>query len=235
MDTLMRDVARDSLDIVVNATELRTASAFRFGSRQSGCWRFGTIDPEDALVADAVAASAAYPPLLPALDRKYRFVKGGGPPVPARVLLADGGIFENLGVGPLEPGREPRISTNVFNPAYIIACDAGTGLFAGDTYPVWWACRLYRSFQTVFRKAQDATRNRLHRFEESGEISGFVLSYLGQRDDRLPWFPPQLPTLREVCDYPTDFSSMDTEDIERLTLRGELLTRFLVAYYLPNL
>ena len=44
-DTLMRDVARDSLDLVVNATELRTASAFRFGSRQSGCWRFGTIAP----------------------------------------------------------------------------------------------------------------------------------------------------------------------------------------------
>ena len=235
MDTLMRDVARDPLDIVINATELRTASAFRFGSRQSGCWRFGTIDPEDAHVADAVAASAAYPPLLPALDRKYRFVKGGGPPVPARVLLSDGGIFENLGVGPMEPGREPRISTNVFNPAYIIACDAGTGLFDGDTYPVWWASRMYRSFQTVFRKAQDATRNRLHRFEESGDISGFVLSYIGQRDNRLPWLPPQLPTLREVCDYPTDFSSMDAEDIDRLTLRGELLTRLLVAHYLPEL
>ena len=67
MDTLMRDVARDSLDIVVNATELRTASAFRFGSRQSGCWRFGTIDPEDALVADAVTASAAYPPPPPGI------------------------------------------------------------------------------------------------------------------------------------------------------------------------
>ena len=233
-DTLMQGVARDSLDIVVNATELRTASAFRFGSRQSGCWRFGTIDAEDALVADAVAASAAFPPLLPALDRRYRFTKEGVPPTPARVLLADGGIFENLGIGPLEPGREPQISTNVFNPAYIIACDAGTGPFDGDTYPVWWASRMYRSFQTVFRKVQDATRNRLHRLEESGDISGFVLSYLGQNDERLPWLPPQLPTRREVCNYPTGFSPMDAEDIERLTLRGELLTRLLVAYYLPD-
>ena len=234
-DRLMRDVARASLDIVVNATELRTASAFRFGSRQSGCWRFGTIDPEDALVADAVAASAAYPLWLPALDRTYRFTKEGTPPVSERVLLADGGIFENLGVGPMEPGREPRISTNVFNSAYIIACDAGTGLLDGDTYPVWWASRMYRSFLTCFRKVQDATRRRLHQSEEFGDISGFVLTYLGQNDERLPWLPPELPTRREVCNYPTSFSPMDTEDIDRLALRGELLTRLLVAHYLPDL
>ena len=234
-DTLIRDVARDSLDIVVNATELRTGSAFRFGSRQSGCWRFGTIAPENALVADAAAASAAYPVLLPALDRTYRFTKKGVTSGPTRVLLTDGGVFENLGVGPMEPGREPSISTNVFNPAFIISCDAGTGLFDSDSYPMWWPSRMYRSFETVFRKVQDATRNRLHRLAESGDISGFALSYLGQDDDRLPWLPPELPTRGEVCEYPTNFSSMDIEDIDRLALRGELLTRFLVAYYLPEL
>ncbi len=234
-DTLMRDVARDSLDLVVNATELRTASAFRFGSRQSGCWRLGTIAPEDALVADAVAASAAYPALLPALDRRYRFTKEGVTSIPTRVLLTDGGVFDNLGVGPMEPGREPGISTNVFNPAYIIACDAGTGLLDGDSYPVWWTSRMYQSFLTVFRKVQDATRKRLHRFAESEDISGFALTYLGQDDARLPWLPPQLPTRAEVSEYPTDFSPMDVENIDRLTLRGELLTRFLIAYYLPEL
>ena len=234
-DTLMRDVARDSLAIVVNATELRTASAFRFGSRQSGCWRFGTIAPEDALVADAVAASAAYPALLPALDRRYRFTKKGVTSILTRVLLTDGGVFDNLGVGPMEPGREPRVSTNVFSPAYIIACDAGTGLFDGDSYPVWWTSRMYQSFLTVFRKVQDATRNRLHRFAESGDISGFALTYLGQDDARLPWLPPQLPTRAEVCEYPTDFSPMNVEDIDRLTLRGEFLTRLLISYYLPDL
>ncbi len=234
-DTLIRDVARDSLDIVVNATELRTGSAFRFGSRQSGCWRFGTIAPEDALVADAVAASAGYPVMLPALDRTYLFRKKGVTSGPTRVLLTDGGVFENLGISPMEPGREPSISTNVFNPAFIVSCDAGTGLFKGDSYPKSWVSRMRRSFETVFRRVQDATRNRLHRLAESGEISGFALAYLGQDDDRLPWLPPELPTREEVYEYPTDFSSMDKEDIDRLALRGELLTRFLVAYYLPEL
>ena len=80
-DSIVRDVVRDSLHTVINATELRTGSAFRFGSKQSGCWRLGSIAPENALVADAVAASAAYPALLPALDRKYRFTKKGQPAI----------------------------------------------------------------------------------------------------------------------------------------------------------
>ena len=126
-DRIMRDVVRDSLHTVINATELRTGSAFRFGSKQSGCWRFGTIAPEEALVADAVAASAAYPALLPALDRKYRFTRKGSITNPTRVLLTDGGVFENIGVSPMEPGRTPSISTNVFDPDYIICCDAGGG------------------------------------------------------------------------------------------------------------
>ena len=100
-DSIVRDVVRDSLHTVINATELRTGSAFRFGSKQSGCWRFGTIAPENALVADAVAASAAYPALLAALDRKYQFTKRGGITDPTRVLLTDGGVFENLGVSPI--------------------------------------------------------------------------------------------------------------------------------------
>ena len=215
-DALMRDIKRESLDVVVNATELRTGSAFRFGSRQSGCWRFGEIAPEDARLADAVAASAAYPALLPALDRHYRFTKKGATSGPTRVLLTDGGVFENLGAGPMEPGRDPRISTNVYDPAYLISCDAGAGLFDGDCYPMWWPSRMHQSFLTVFRKVQDATRGRLHRLDESGAISGFVLSYLGQNDDSLPWIPSGLPSRQEVRGYPTDFSPMDTEDIDRL-------------------
>ena len=178
-DRIVRDVVRDSLHTVINATELRSGSAFRFGSKQSGCWRFGTISPENALVADAVAASAAYPVCLPALDRKYRFTKKGRISDLTRVLLTDGGVFENLGVSPMEPGRTPSISTNVFDPDYIICCDAGAGLFDDDSYPTRWPSRMYRSFLTVFRKVQDATRKRLHNLAATDEISGFAPFLLG--------------------------------------------------------
>ena len=94
---------------------------------------------------------------------------------------------------------------------------------------------MYRSFLTVFRKVQDATRKRLHNLAGTDEISGFALAYLGQKDSALPWFPTELPRRDEVRTYPTDFAAMSMEDIDRLALRGELLTRFLVAYYLPEL
>ena len=234
-DLTVSDVSREGLQTVINATELRTGSAFRFGSRHTGFWRFGTITPEDALVADAVAASAAYPVYLPALEREYRFTKNGKTSELTRVLLTDGGVFENLGVSPMEPGRTPSISTNVFDPDYIICCDAGAGLFDDDCYPSYWPNRMYRSFLTVFRKVQDATRNRLHNFSDTGQISGFALCYLGQQDDKLPWVPASLPKRDEVKRYPTDFAAMSADDIDRLALRGELLMRFLVAYYLPDI
>ena len=234
-ERLVRDVDRNSLHTVINATELRTGSAFRFGSEQSGCWRFGTIAPHEALVADAVAASAAYPILLPALDRTYQFQKKDGTEKLDRVLLADGGVYENLGITTMEPGRTPSVSTNVFNPDYIISCDAGAGQFDDLSFPLLWPSRMKRSFNTVFRKAQDATRKRLHQYAESGEISGFVLCYLGQQDQALPWMPGDLPKRGKVRGYPTDFAAMSSDDIDRLVLRGELLMRFLVAYYLPAL
>ena len=232
--TIVGDVARNSLHTVFNATELRTGSAFRFGSKESGCWRFGTIPQKKALVADAVAASAAHPAFFPALERKYRITKKNTLKH-TRVLLSDGGLFENLGVSPMEPGRSASISTNVFKPDYIICCDAGIGLFDDGVYPTRWPCRMYRSFLTTSRKLQDAMRKRLHRFAKHGEISGFVLCYLGQQDDSLPWVPGGLPRRKEVIDYPTKLGSMSTVDIDRLALRGELLMRFLVSYYLPKI
>jgi NTE family protein len=51
---------RDEFDVVINACELRSGSAFRFGSRESGCWRYGAIGANEVEVAHAVAASAAY-------------------------------------------------------------------------------------------------------------------------------------------------------------------------------
>ena len=135
----------------------------------------------------------------------------------------------------MEPGRVDAISTNVFRPDYILACDAGAGLLDDDSRPLWWPSRIYRSFLTTFRKVQDAARNRLHLFEAAGDLRGFVLAYLGQADRALPWIPADLPLRDEVYSFPTDFSAMRDSDRDRLALRGERLTRLLIAHYLADL
>src|SRR5439155_10869681 len=88
---------RGNFEIVLNACELRSGSAFRFGSRESGCWRYGVVDGNAVEVAHAVAASAAYPALLPALDEVIAFTDRSGAKRERRVLLTDGGVYDNLG------------------------------------------------------------------------------------------------------------------------------------------
>jgi integrative and conjugative element protein (TIGR02256 family) len=234
-DLLLTSPRRPGLDVVLNACELRSGSAFRFGSRESGSWRYGTLRDNNVPVSHAVAASAAFPILLPALDKEYDFVDRNGEVKRRRVLLTDGGVYDNLGITCLEPGRSPEFSTNTFPVDYILCCDAGHGLFDPRPIPYWFVPRLSRSFESVFRKAVNAGQSRLHEYAASGALKGFVLSYLGQQDRQLPYLPPDLIPREEVTTYPTDFSPMSAQDLERLTRRGEQLTRLLLARYCPEL
>jgi NTE family protein len=69
----------------------------------------------------------------------------------------------------------------------------------------------------------------------NGEIQGFLMPYLGQRDSALPVRPPDLVTREQVLGYPTNFNPMSKGNIERLSRRGEQLTRCLVDTYAPEL
>jgi NTE family protein len=228
-------VARAGLDVVINACDLRTGTAFRFSNRASGGWRYGLVDAAREIpVAKAVAASAAYPLILPPLFEKFLFTRGGKQSEES-VVLTDGGVFDNLGVSVLEPGRDADISVNVYKPDYIICLNASVGQLEGADSPTWWPARVKRSFQTVQRKAQDSAYGRLHRYMESGELKGFVMVYLGQDDNRLPVKPPDLVTRSAVRNYPTDFSPMSDKNIELLTTRGEQLTRLLLDHYAAQL
>jgi integrative and conjugative element protein (TIGR02256 family) len=229
------DVRRAGLDVVINTTELCTGTAFRFSNRGSGASRFGSLTGLDPDVSLAVAASAAYPALLPALDREFTFTRRDGTTRKARVLLADGGIYDNLGSMCMEPGRSEGVSQHVFDPDYLIVCDAGVGTVSGSEVPYWWPKRMSVAMETMFRRVQNSTRDRLHQHVEYGKLSGFILSYLGLQDGRLPWRPVDLVPRATVVDYPTDFSPMSANNVRLLSSRGEQLTRLLIDYYLPEL
>lgn len=225
---------RAGLDIVINACELTTGSAFRFGSRESGCWRTGRVVDNNVPLATAVAASAAYPLALPALDRTWDFERRDGSIVREHIMLTDGGVYDNLGTSCLEPGRSPEHSFNQFDVDYIIACDAGRGLLdPAITYG--WLARIQRSFEASFRKLQDGARGRLHALTEAGDLSGFAMPYLGQQDRALPVAVADLVPRSAVAGHPTDFRAMSVETIALLSRRGEQLTNALLDAYLPEL
>ena len=220
---------------VVTATDLGTSNAVRFGSTGSSCSRYGVItDPVP--VADAVAASAAFPLLLPAIERTYTFAPAAGSATTTRQVLhlTDGGVYDNLGLSVLELGRSAAHTAHVYDLDYVIACDAGTGrlpLSAGHFAPA----RLRRSFETVHRRAQDAARSKLHEAAATGKIAGFVHAYLGMRDNRLPIPISDLIPDTAVSAYPTDLRAIALDDLTALTLRAEQLTRALMAHYCPEL
>lgn len=226
-------VQKPGLITIVNACDLRTGTAFRFGSKKSGGWRYGEISGDPPTVAKAVAASAAFPLLLPPLVENFEFEKKGRK-YRDTVSLTDGGVFDNLGVAVLEPGRA---KDSIFNHpvSHIISLNAGPGQFESHDRHFWWVGRVKRSFEAVHRKSQDAVYQRLHKFAATGELQGFGMIYLGQQDDRLPWTPDDLVHREQVRNYPTDFAPMSVELLELLARRGEQLTHIIVDRYLSDL
>jgi NTE family protein len=91
---------------IFNATSLQTGTLFRFGRDHAGDYRVGRIDVPTLRLSHAVAASSSFPPMLAplVLDIPPRaMVPGTGkdlevPPYTTRAILADGGIYDNLGL-----------------------------------------------------------------------------------------------------------------------------------------
>lgn len=219
--------------LVINATELRTGSAFRFGTKESGSWRWGKLHRNDVSVAHAVAASAAYPLFLPAFDETFTFDHNRALRA-ERVVLTDGGIYDNLGLGCLWPDRSPDVSLNVTPVDTIICCSAGYGL-RQEPPSQFMLARMSSVFGALFDRAQNASIHRLHEAQRSGQIKHFIFPYLGQLDKTLPDPPSDLVRREEAHLYPTDFNAMPTEWIDRLSIRGEQLTLCLARVYIPHL
>lgn len=117
----LRETDRGGPVILTSATEIGYGVSWVFADSRSigprgriGDHRLGYAAPPPGLrVADAVAASCAYPPFFPPMELDGRGLGlQGGVPDPAepaqaregllaRIQLADGGIYDNLGVEPV--------------------------------------------------------------------------------------------------------------------------------------
>lgn len=223
----------DDLSVVLTATDLSTGAAVRFGSQNSSCSRYGKItDPVS--IGTAVAASAAYPVLLPTLNRDFSFQPRNGPPRTEAVALSDGGIFDNLGLSVLQPNRSAAHTDHVYNVTHIISCDAGRGPLAARA-PRLWLTRNTRAFEVVHAQAQNHGRGRLHEWRAANSIHGFTMAYLGQNDSRLPRPLADLVPADRTSRYPTNFAAMPSAAFVAIATRGEQLMRLLLPYYCPDL
>ena len=237
-DAWIGDVARENLAVVITSCELRTGSAFRFGSQESGTWRRGAIKHNRVRVATAVAASAAHPLAFPTYDLTDTFVpRDGSDERTERVILTDGGVYDNLGTSVFLPGRDPAISTNVHDPHdWIISCDTGRGVFDGSKRPYWFLGRVKQAVDTTYRRAQDTSRARL--FDLDGQpntVKGHLVAHLGMPERHLPAPIPNLVPPEYVTAIKTDLSPLTAHEFDLLTRRGEQIMGALIARHGPRL
>lgn len=218
----LSQLRQDRPRLIIVACELRARAAIYFTKDVIQCWRYGKADPQKTSLAHAVAASAAYPLLLPAIDSELTFQREGHEDLTHRVILTDGGVYDNMGLAPFWPDRDTSISMPVEPFRNVIACRAGYPLSINQP-STFAGRRMADVFDSVFMRAQNAATQRLFNTAKSGKFEKVLMPYLGQKDSQLGKPHPDLTPLSAVKDYPTDFSSMTDADAEALIRRGETL------------
>ncbi len=96
----------DSPVFIFNATNMRSGVLWRFSKAYAADYRIGMIRNPEMSIAQAVGASSAFPPVLSPVKidlRNHKIEKTNGadlhtPPFTDEALLADGGVYDNLGL-----------------------------------------------------------------------------------------------------------------------------------------
>ena len=104
-DATLQDLP-DSPRFVINATSVQTGALFRFSKPYMADYRVGRVNKPRTALADAVAASSAFPPVLSPFELDLRDETWvdeagndlGGGEYRERAVLSDGGVYDNLGL-----------------------------------------------------------------------------------------------------------------------------------------
>jgi NTE family protein len=205
---------------VINASNLQSGALWRFMSPYMRDWKVGENKHTDQVsVAQAVAASSAFPPVLaPATfdfnDGDFTPNTGGSgeynlqrSPFTTHVSLADGGVYDNLG---LETAYK-RFRT-------LLVSDAGAPFKPADKVPRNWAGLSGRVINVIDNQVR-ALRKRLlmHSFNVGARLGAFwdidvdisVFKAPGKLDC------PHAQTL-ELAALGTDLGEKDARTQERL-------------------
>ena len=101
------DIKGEGPRFIIYATNLQTGVSVRFSKPFIGDYRLGLLDNPDKLIATAVAASSAFPPVLTPIimktdPQKWRHVEGADlyedVSLRREMYLSDGGVYDNLGL-----------------------------------------------------------------------------------------------------------------------------------------
>jgi len=153
-----------------NAAHIATGTNWRFAKPYMGTYRVGLIPTPTTKVAVAAAASAAFPPIVSPLVLRtdpddFRRVQGSDlyddARLRERVLLLDGGAYDNLGIESVDDRAETLL---VSDGGGNLGIDAGHAKFA------LWALQLRRVLDMSVEQGRDLRRAELVSRAMAGEF-----------------------------------------------------------------
>ena len=200
---------------VINATNLQSGALWRFSKPYNRDWQVGEIEKPDDPIANAVGASSAFPPFLSPARFKYtesQYTPDSGmglqqAPYTTRPLLADGGVYDNLG-----------LETVFRHCKTILVSNAGGGFKAAAKVRGDWILQSYRVMRTVDNQVRSLRKRVLLNALIDGRRSGSYWSIRGDIDhypieDRLVC---PVERTRELANIKTDLAAKDITTQRRL-------------------
>lgn len=143
--------------LVITTTELSSGRAFRTSREFMGSWDYGYVTPHpEASVGRAVAASAAVPVAFPPLRMKTGD-RGFPRKTPKRLVLVDGGVYDNIGLEWIQGWDASRRPPQAVETNFAIVINASGPLRPARR--LWGALAWDRSRKVQYAQTQ-ATRVR---------------------------------------------------------------------------
>ncbi len=213
-DKTLQDLPPDPY-FVFNATNLETGSLFRFSRAEAADYRVGRIVNPKIRIADAVAASSAFPPVLspfildvhPGEFEPRRPGEIEDDAFRNEISLSDGGVYDNLGL------------EQVWKHCRTVLVSDGGGRLADDASPPGdWARQSMRVMEVIDHQVRNLRKRQVVGSLAAGERLG---SYWGIRTDIADYVlgnalpAPHAKTMM-IAAIATRLRRMDAREQERL-------------------
>jgi NTE family protein len=169
----------DNPRFIFTATNLHSGSLWRFSKPYMRDWQVGKVEKPKVPLAQAVAASAAFPPVLSPVTLNvaptaWKVIEAKprdnlDPWPPRKIKLSDGGVYDNLGLQPV-----------LRRCATILASDGGGHMSYEARVAVDWARQLHRVLTVVDNQVRSLRKTALIAEYERATFAG---AYWGIRGD----------------------------------------------------
>jgi NTE family protein len=205
----------DEPRFVINATNVQSGALWRFMKPYMRDYRVGEVPRPAITLADAVAASSAFPPVLSPVELRLdpdSFTPGSGldlqrPPFTTRAVLTDGGVYDNLGLETVWKRYET-----------VLVSDGGGKMQAEQEPKTDWARHSYRVLNLIDNQVRSLRVRQVIDSYRSGARKG---AYWGIRTDIQTYQLPDalscpFERTTELADLPTRLKRIDDTVQERL-------------------